>query len=93
MNTKKKCKVKKINSQRVPFDKKRALIVENMQNCFFKGGSMGFVKKIEEKRLIEYVNKLINYHTLEEKYSNAALSGMGKDREKVNQLFGKKKMD
>ena len=91
MNTKKKCKVKKINSQRVPFDKKRALIVENMQNCFFKGGSMGFVKKIEEKRLIEYVNKLINYHTLEEKYTNAALSGMGKDREKVNQLFGKKK--
>ena len=91
MNTKKKCKVKKINSQRVPFDQKRALIVENMQNCFFKGGSMGFVKKVEEKRLVEYINKLINYHTLEEKYSNASLTGMGKERDKINEMFGKNK--
>ena len=49
-----------------------------MQNCFFKGGSMGFVKKLEEKKLVEYVNKLINYHTLEEKIFKCCLDRYGK---------------
>ena len=78
--TVKKCNIKKVKIQKhIPNgDPKTVLIVENMQNCFFTGGSMGFIKKMEEKRLIEYVNKLINLEMLDDVYVNAALSGVMK---------------
>ena len=78
--TSKKCNIKNIKIQKhIPKgDPKTVLIIENMQNCFFTGGSMGFIKKMEEKRLIEYVNKLINLEMLDDVYVNAALSGVMK---------------
>jgi len=89
----KKCNTKKIKTQKViyPEERKRVLIVENPQNCFFTGGSMGFIKKLEEKRLIEYINKLINLQTLDNKYVNSSQSGMLMERGKLEKMLGDNK--
>jgi len=89
----KKCNTKKIKTQKViyPEERKRVLIVENPQNCFFTGGSMGFIKKLEEKRLIEYINKLINLQTLDPKYVNSSQSGMLMERGKLEKMLGDNK--
>ena len=40
----------------------RALIVENMQNCFFSKGSMGFMSKsTKKKNFVKRINILINF--------------------------------
>ena len=89
----KKCNTKKIKTQKVilPEERKRVLIVENPQNCFFTGGSMGFIKKLEEKRLIEYINKLINLQTMDHKYVNSSQSGMLMERGKLEKMLGDNK--
>lgn len=82
-NTKKKskkCKLKigqKVRTQIVDRELKRVLIVENVQNCFFKGGAMGFMSKgkKEEEEFIKKVNFLINLEEKSVKYKNAGLSG------------------
>lgn len=86
----KKCRSKKIKLQKVIEQgrQKNVLIVENVQNCFFTGGSMGFIEKLEEKRLIEYINKLINLQTLEDKYINASLSGIPKPGNELEKELG-----
>ena len=45
----------------------RALIVENMQNCFFSKGSMGFMSKSskKEKEFVERINRLINFQEVD----------------------------
>ena len=55
----------------------RALIVENMQNCFFGKGSMAFMSKNskEEKELVYKINRLINFVEKDEKYALAGKSG------------------
>jgi nicotinamidase-related amidase len=89
----KKCNTKKIKIQKVifPEERKRVLIVENPQNCFFTGGSMGFIKKLEEKRLVEYINKLINLQTVDYRYINSAQSGMLLESDKLQKLLGENK--
>ena len=78
----KKCKLKigqKVRSHVLDKDRdlKRVLIVENVQNCFFKGGSLGFMSKgkKEEEELIKKINFLINLEEKSIKYKNAGLSG------------------
>lgn len=74
----KSCKVvPKVKTQVVDRETKRVLIVENIQNCFFKGGSMGFMSKgkKDEEELIKKINYLINLEEKSIKYKNAGLSG------------------
>lgn len=82
MKKTKKCKLKigqKVKGHVLEKDRdlKRVLIVENVQNCFFKGGSMGFMSKgkREEQELIKKINFLINLEEKSIKYKNAGLSG------------------
>ena len=76
-----KNKCKKVKSHRIDKYIKRCLIVENMQNCFFTGGSMGFKKKQQnEKEFIDKVNKLISLHEEDPKYSKASKSGRSKKK-------------
>ena len=55
----------------------RALIVENMQNCFFSKGAMGFMSKStkQEKEFVKRINRLINFQEVDEQYLKAGLSG------------------
>lgn len=55
----------------------RALIVENMQNCFFSKGAMGFMSKSskDEKKFVDRINRLINFQEEDEQYRKAGLSG------------------
>lgn len=74
----KKCKLgQKVNTHVVDRDAKRVLIIENAQNCFFKGGAMGFMSKgkKDEEDLIKKINYLINLEEKSIKYKNAGLSG------------------
>ena len=80
---KKSCKLKtgqKINFQKVlnvDKPKRKALIIENVQNCFFLGGSMGFrSNEKDEKDLINKINYLINLEEQNDpQYKKAGLSG------------------
>ena len=58
----------------------RALIVENMQNCFFSNGSMAFMSQnsSEEKEFVKTINKLINFNLKDENYILAGKSGLKK---------------
>jgi nicotinamidase-related amidase len=83
-----KCNLKgsqKLRPHRVGKGVRRALIVENMQNCFFQGGSVGFRDKGDEKALLKKVNKLISLHEVDDNYVLAGKTG----REKTN-MFGTK---
>jgi nicotinamidase-related amidase len=83
-----KCNLKgsqKLRPHRVGKGVRRALIVENMQNCFFQGGSVGFRDKGDEKALLKKVNKLISLHEVDANYDLAGKTG----REKTN-MFGTK---
>ena len=75
---------KRVKPHRVESGVKRCLIVENMQNCFFRGGSMGFKKRGDEAAFIKKVNQLISLHEVDEKYKKASKSG----REKKQMLGG-----
>lgn len=80
-----KCNLKgsqKLRPHRVGKGIRRALIVENMQNCFFQGGSVGFRDKGNEKALLKKVNKLISLHEIDENYKKAGTTG----KEKTNML-------
>lgn len=84
----KECDLKpshRVKSHRVEKGIKRCLIIENMQNCFFQGGSMGFKKRGDQNALIKKVNQLISLHEVDEKYNKASKSG----REKEKMLGGK----
>jgi nicotinamidase-related amidase len=88
----KDCNIKKIKTHKVHNGilVKNALIIENVQNCFFTGGSMGFIKKVEEKTLLEKINKLINLKTADDKYTNASFSGVKVEKGKIEKLIKKK---
>ena len=66
----------------------RVLIVENMQNCFFDKGAMGFMRKNskEEKNFLERINKLINFKEDDEQYKLAGLSGKELKSRSLNPL-------
>ena len=66
----------------------RALIVENMQNCFFDKGAMGFMSQSteEEKKFVEKVNKLINFEEADPEYVKAGLSGKQTTKKRMNFL-------
>ncbi len=62
--------------------RKTALIVVNVQNCFFRGGSMSMFpegklsEEIEkEKNLIRRINNLISLYEEDQDYFNAGLAG------------------
>lgn len=62
--------------------RKRGLIVVNIQNCFFKGGSMAPIPSDKpkedikaEKELIDRINSLINLYEEDTDYFKAGLSG------------------
>lgn len=62
--------------------RKRALIIVNLQNCFFKGGSFAQIPNKEpktdiknEKELINRVNSLINLYEADSDYFKAGLTG------------------
>ena len=79
-----KCNLKmgqKLKTQKKKEDKVRALIVENMQNCFFSNGSMAFMNQSssEEKEFVQKINKLINFTLKDEKYILAGKSGLKKN--------------
>ena len=76
---------KKIRSHRITKGVRRALIVENMQNCFFQGGSMGFKKRGDEKAFLKKVNRLISLHEVDEDYVIAGKSGR-----ETTSMFGQK---
>ena len=67
----------------------RVLIVENMQNCFFDKGAMGFMSKNskDEKIFLERINKLINFQEEDEDYIKAGLSGKEIEGRKLNPLL------
>ena len=72
--TKKECNLKpsqRIKTHRIEKGVRRCLIVENMQNCFFQCGSMGFKKRGDE-RSFKKVNQLISLHEVDEKYKKAS---------------------
>ncbi len=76
-----KCNLKgsqKLKSNRVGKGVRRALIVENMQNCFFQGGSMGFKERGDEKAFLKKVNRLISLHEVDENYTKASKTGREK---------------
>ena len=80
-----KCNLKgsqKLRPNRIGKGVRRALIVENMQNCFFQGGSMGFKDRGDEKAFLKKVNRLISLHEVDENYTKAGKSG----REKTSLL-------
>ena len=84
---KKECNLKpshRIKTHRIEKGVKRCLIVENMQNCFFSGGSMGFKKRSDENAFIKRVNQLISLHEIDDRYKKASKSG----REKKTMLGG-----
>ena len=84
---KKECDLKpskRVKTHRIEKGVKRCLIVENMQNCFFTGGSMGFKKRGDENAFIKKVNQLISLHEVDERYKKASKSG----REKKTMLGG-----
>ena len=60
----------------------RALIVENIQNCFFSKGALGFKSKSsgEEKEFVQKINRLMNLSEDDVKYKNAGLTGEKKDK-------------
>ena len=79
--TKKECNLKpsqRIKTHRIEKGVRRCLIVENMQNCFFQGGSMGFKKRGDERAFLKKVNQLISLHEVDEKYKKASKSGREK---------------
>lgn len=78
-SNKKKC-AKKVYSHRIENEVKRCLIVENMQNCYFKGGSMGFKSRGDERKLVKKINNLIALHEVDEKYKKASKSGRQKKK-------------
>ena len=62
--------------------RKRALLVVNLQNCFFRGGAFSQIPSKEpkidvknEKELINRVNSLINLYEEDSDYFKAGLSG------------------
>ena len=69
---------KKVRSHRIEDSVKRCLIVENMQNCFFSGGSMGSKKEEMKINFLKMVNKLISLHEVDERYKKASKSGREK---------------
>ncbi len=82
-----KCNYKgsrKVYTHRIENEVKRCLIVENMQNCFFTGGSMGFKSRGDERKFLSKVNNLISLHEVDDKYKKASKSG----REKKTLLGG-----
>ena len=66
----------------------RALIVENMQNCFFDKGAMGFMSQStgEEKKFVDRINKLINFEESDPEYVKAGLSGKQTTKKRMNFL-------
>jgi nicotinamidase-related amidase len=67
-----------LRSHRVESNVRRALIVENMQNCFFNGGTMGFKNKGDEMAFLKKVNKLISLHEDDPEYQKASKTGRSK---------------
>ena len=62
--------------------KKNALIVVNMQNCFFRGGSLSMIPSeninddvVKEKEFVRKINKLIGLFEEDVDYFNAGLAG------------------
>lgn len=62
--------------------RKRALIIVNIQNCFFKGGSMAYIPSDQqredihnEKELINRINSLIHLHEEDSDYFRSGLTG------------------
>ena len=47
---------------------KSVLIVENIRKIVFLLKSMGFINKLEEKNIVENVNRLINLEILDDMY-------------------------
>ena len=66
----------------------RALIVENMQCCFFGKGALGFMSKSssEEKEFVNKVNRLINFEEFDPEYIKAGLSGKQTTKKRRNFL-------
>ena len=77
---KKECDLKPSKRVKPRIEKgvKRCLIIENTQNCFFTGGSMGFKKRGDENAFIKRVNQLISLHEVDERYKKASKSGREK---------------
>lgn len=84
--------------------KKTALLVMNVQNCFFKGGGMAMIpsndlsQDIEnEKDLIRRINNMINLYEEDIDYFNAGLAGspiiVGKINSGIDDLTGMKLLD
>ena len=71
---------KKVRTHRIEIGVKRCLIVENMQNCFFTGGSMGFKSRGDETLLLKKVNQLISLHEVDKQYVKASKSGKEKKK-------------
>ena len=90
----KKCKLKsgqKLNFQKVLKSGKTALIIENVQNCFFSNGSMGFLNNEEDdNKFIKIINYLINLEeNNDKKYKMAGKSGK-KSKKLMNTITGDK---
>ncbi len=84
--------------------KKTALIIVNVQNCFFKGGGMAMIPSSDlaqdiedEKDLIKKLNDMINLYEEDADYFNAGLSGspiiIGKIEKNVDDFTGMKLFD
>lgn len=71
----------KLKTQKKKESTIRALIIENMQNCFFSNGSMAFMSQnsSEEKEFVKTINKLINFNLRDENYILAGKSGLKKN--------------
>ena len=67
----------------------RALIVENIQNCFFSKGALGFTSSSssEEKEFVQKINRLINLSEDDVKYKNAGLTGQKKDKKPIQNVI------
>lgn len=96
-NKKNKCKLKagqKITFQKVMDGERKALIIENVQNCFFNNGAMGFQSSVkEEYEFINKINYLINLEELrDEQYIKAGQSGK-KSKKLLSGIMGKSYFD
>jgi hypothetical protein len=67
----------------------RALIVENIQNCFFSKGALGFTStsSSEEKEFVQKINRLINLYEDDVKYKNAGLTGEKKEKKPIQNII------
>ena len=87
------CKLKlgqMIKTQRIrEYGISRALIVENIQNCFFSKGALGFKSKSssEEKEFVQKINRLMNLSEDDVKYKNAGLTGEKKEKTRLQNVI------